>query len=87
MLEMAELPFCEIVDVPRYPWRGAHLDVARWCHPIAFVRKFVDLAEGLRRGQRFEVTRLTSLKGLCKVGPEFFEPLPEEELKLWEGDS
>jgi antitoxin (DNA-binding transcriptional repressor) of toxin-antitoxin stability system len=25
------------------------------------------------------------LKGKIKVGPEFFEPLPEEELKLWEG--
>jgi hexosaminidase len=37
-----ELPFCEIVDVPRYPWRGALLDVARWHFPIAFVRKFVD---------------------------------------------
>ena len=26
-----------------------------------------------------------SMKGRVKVGPEFFEPLPEEELKLWEG--
>lgn len=26
------------------------------------------------------------LKGLMKIGPEFFEPLPEEELKLWNGD-
>ena len=30
------------------------------------VRKFAEMAEGLRRGQRFEITRLTSLKGLCK---------------------
>src|SRR4051812_14984801 len=30
------------------------------------VRKFADIAEGLRRGQRFEITRLTSIKGLCK---------------------
>ena len=30
------------------------------------VRKFADLAEGLRRGQHFEITRLTTLKGLCK---------------------
>jgi len=41
--QMPELPFCDIVDVPRYAWRGALLDVARWCHPIAFVHKFVDL--------------------------------------------
>lgn len=24
-------------------------------------------------------------KGLAKIGPEFFEPLPEEELHGWEG--
>jgi len=24
------------------------------------------------------------LKGKARVGPEFFEPLPEDELKLWE---
>lgn len=24
-------------------------------------------------------------KGLMSVGPEFFEPLPEDELRLWEG--
>jgi hypothetical protein len=30
------------------------------------VRKFADIAEGLRRGQHFEITRLTSIKGLCK---------------------
>lgn len=25
-------------------------------------------------------------QGLAKVGPEFFEPLPEEELRAWEGE-
>jgi len=30
------------------------------------VRKFADMAEALRRGERFEITRLTSLKALCK---------------------
>lgn len=25
------------------------------------------------------------LKGLINIGPEFFEDLPEEELRLWEG--
>jgi hexosaminidase len=36
------LPFVEIDDAPQLPWRGALLDVARWCHPIDFVRRFVD---------------------------------------------
>jgi prevent-host-death family protein len=25
-------------------------------------------------------------KGMFEIGPEFFEPLPEDELKAWEGD-
>ena len=29
--------------------------------------------------------KLGRLEGLGKVGPEFFDPLPEDELKLWEG--
>lgn len=28
--------------------------------------------------------RYGRLKGKGSVGPEFFEPLPEDELKLWE---
>jgi prevent-host-death family protein len=30
--------------------------------------------------------RLGFLKGQGHVGPEFFEPLPEEELRLWNGE-
>jgi prevent-host-death family protein len=26
-----------------------------------------------------------AMRGRARVGPEFFEPLPEEELRLWEG--
>jgi hypothetical protein len=33
---------------------------------IEKVRKFADIAEALRQGQHFEITRLTSIKGLCK---------------------
>ena len=25
-----------------------------------------------------------SMRGLAKVGPEFFDPLPEDEMKYWE---
>jgi hexosaminidase len=38
-----DLPFVEITDVPRYAWRGTLLDVARWCHPIGWIHRFVDL--------------------------------------------
>jgi prevent-host-death family protein len=30
--------------------------------------------------------RLGILKGKIEVGPEFFEPLPEDELRLWNGE-
>ena len=28
--------------------------------------------------------RFGALKGLLKVGPEFFQPLPDDDLKAWE---
>jgi hexosaminidase len=37
------VPCVDIVDLPHYAWRGALLDVARWCHPIGFLHRFVDL--------------------------------------------
>jgi prevent-host-death family protein len=30
--------------------------------------------------------RLGFLEGLGDIGPEFFEPLPEDELRLWNGE-
>ncbi|MGA9070945.1 MAG: toxin-antitoxin system subunit antitoxin [Terracidiphilus sp.] len=30
--------------------------------------------------------RIGFLKGRGKVGPEFFDPLPEDELRLWNGE-
>jgi hexosaminidase len=33
----------EIADAPRYEWRGSLLDVARWCLPIEFLYRYVDL--------------------------------------------
>jgi antitoxin (DNA-binding transcriptional repressor) of toxin-antitoxin stability system len=31
--------------------------------------------------------RLGFLEGLGDIGPEFFDPLPEDELRLWDGES
>ena len=31
-------------------------------------------------------SRLGFLEGRGDVGPEFFEPLPEDELRLWNGE-
>ncbi len=62
----------EITDVPVHPWRGALLDVARWCHPLSFVRRFVDQLAAHKlnvlhlhltddQGWRFEVKRYPRL--------------------------
>ena len=33
----------EIVDEPRYKYRGLHLDVARHIYPVTFIKKYIDL--------------------------------------------
>jgi hexosaminidase len=37
------VPAVAIEDVPRFQWRGAHLDVARHFMPKEFVKKYIDL--------------------------------------------
>ena len=37
------VPAVEIEDMPRFAWRGAHLDVSRSFMPKEFVKKYVDL--------------------------------------------
>jgi hexosaminidase len=37
------MPAVSIEDVPRFGWRGAHLDVARHFMPKEFVKKYIDL--------------------------------------------
>lgn len=37
------VPACEIVDRPRFGWRGSHLDVGRHFMPVSFLKKHLDL--------------------------------------------
>lgn len=37
------LPCAEIKDLPRFKWRGMHLDVCRHFMPLEFVKKYIDL--------------------------------------------
>src|SRR5216110_1190588 len=37
------VPAVEIEDMPRFSWRGAHLDVSRSFMPKEFVKKYIDL--------------------------------------------
>jgi hexosaminidase len=43
LLQGNQVPAVDITDQPRFPWRGALLDVARHFMPIGFLRRFVDL--------------------------------------------
>lgn len=36
------LPAVEIIDSPRFPWRGMHLDVSRHFMPLEFIKKYID---------------------------------------------
>lgn len=37
------LPCMKIVDTPRFPYRGMHLDVGRHFFPVSFIKKYLDL--------------------------------------------
>jgi prevent-host-death family protein len=56
--------------------RGEEVVIARGKEPVARLVPFVQ--ERPKRG-------FGSMRGRASIGPEFWEPLPEEELKLWEG--
>lgn len=54
---------------------GEEIVVARGNRPVV---RLVSYAPKAERSKGFG-----SMKGLVEVGPEFFEPLPPEELKAW----
>ena len=56
--------------------RGEEVIIARGKTPVARLVPYAH--EQPKRG-------FGSMKGRATIGPEFWEPLPEEELKLWEG--
>ena len=56
--------------------RGEEGIIARGSTPVARLGPYAP--EQPKRG-------FGSMKGRASIGPEFWEPLPEEELKLWGG--
>jgi len=54
---------------------GEEIVLARGKQPVAKLVPFQAPAAKRRFG---------ALRGLISVGPEFFEPLPEQELEAWE---
>jgi prevent-host-death family protein len=56
--------------------RGEEVIIARGRVPVARLVPYAP--EQPKRG-------FGSMRGRATIGPEFWEPLPEDELKLWEG--
>lgn len=54
---------------------GEEIIIARGDQPLVRLQPLRE-----KKGQR----KPGSMKGLLKIGPEFFEPLPDDELKAWE---
>ncbi|MGE3650940.1 MAG: type II toxin-antitoxin system Phd/YefM family antitoxin [Reyranellaceae bacterium] len=55
---------------------GEEIVLARGREPVA---KIVAVSRKAKPKRKFG-----ALKGKIKIGPEFFDPLPEDELKRWE---
>jgi prevent-host-death family protein len=55
--------------------RGEEIVVARGANPVVRLVPIDDPKGNRKPG---------ALKGKLMVGPEFFEPLPSDELKFWE---
>jgi len=55
---------------------GEEIVLARGKDPVARIVPVISKTKPKRK--------FGALKGKIKIGPEFFDPLPEEELKLWE---
>jgi hexosaminidase len=78
------IPVAEIIDKPRFAWRGMMLDVGRQFYPVAYIKRFIDylafhklntfhwhLVEDA--GWRIEIKKyplLTSI-GACRAGTQW----------------
>jgi len=54
---------------------GEEIIIARGDQPLVRLQPLRE-----KKGQR----KPGSMKGKLEIGPEFFEPLPEDELRAWE---
>jgi hexosaminidase len=77
----AIVPALTIVDSPRFPYRGMHLDVARHFQPVEFVKKYIDLLAQYKfnyfhwhltddQGWRIEIKKYPQLTEIGSKRPE-----------------
>lgn len=89
-----ELPYTAISDLPRFKYRGMHLDVARHFMPVSFVKKFIDLMSQYKfnyfhwhltedQGWRIEIKKYPKL---TEIGSKRPESVKERNLTPYIGD-
>ncbi|KYG78013.1 hypothetical protein AWW68_04395 [Roseivirga spongicola] len=91
---MANLPYMEIQDEPRFAWRGLHLDVGRHFFPKEFIMKYIDLMAFYKfntfhwhltedQGWRIEIKKYPKL---TEVGSQRKETILEKNFNPYVGD-
>lgn len=79
----ATLPFVDVVDAPRFRWRGIHLDVSRHFFGVPVVERYIDIASHYKlntfhwhltddQGWRIQIRRypLLTTTGACRLQTE-----------------
>ncbi len=90
----AKIPVTKIVDSPRFPYRGMHLDVSRHFQPVEFVKKFIDQMAQYKfntfhwhltddHGWRIEIKKYPKLTEVGSMRPE---TVKERNLTPYIGD-
>lgn len=90
----AKLPAVDILDAPRFQYRGMHLDVSRHFMPVSFVKKYIDLMAQYKfnqfhwhladdQGWRIEIKKYPRLTGIGSRRPE---TMVEKNFNPYKGD-
>lgn len=91
---IANLPYMEIQDEPRFAWRGLHLDVGRHFFPAEFIKKYIDLMAFYKfntfhwhltedQGWRIEIKKYPKL---TEIGSQRKETILEKNFNPYVGD-
>lgn len=89
-----KIPAVEIVDQPRFRYRGMHLDVGRHFQPVEFVKKYLDLMSQYKmntfhwhltedQGWRIEIKKYPRL---TEIGSKRKETVKGRQLQPYTGD-
>src|SRR5437868_1154862 len=89
------IPSLGIDDVPRFPYRGMHLDVGRHFMPVSFVKKYIDLMSQYKfnyfhwhltedQGWRIEIKKYPKL---IEIGSKRPETVKDRNLQPYVGDN